>query len=246
MRIAIAGPPKTGNVWLKCLLAAIYDLRPLGPKLSPARPEFDVFRAWVAAGGFRDGSVFHQHYDYSPALADAIAAVPARIVTIVRDPYDAFVSSYFTIQQRAASGTLGGEDDGKVTRAVVMAGKPLDHPDVLAYLADGFDRHLVKANDWVHSGRATVLRYEALHGDPVAELTRATAEIGGEPAPPERIAAAVESCSAERMRQLGANKAKHVRTATVGDSRQRLGEAHLAILREQHADLIRALGYPVR
>jgi hypothetical protein len=31
MRIVIAGPPKTGNMWLKCLLGRIYALRWLRP-----------------------------------------------------------------------------------------------------------------------------------------------------------------------------------------------------------------------
>ena len=34
MRIVIAGPPKTGNMWLKCLLGRAYGLRWLRPWLS--------------------------------------------------------------------------------------------------------------------------------------------------------------------------------------------------------------------
>ncbi len=237
MRIVIAGPPKTGNVWLKCILATAYGLKILGPKRVPERPQLDLFQAWVARGDFPDGTIFHQHYDYSPELAAAIETVPAHIVTIVRDPYDAFVSSYFTIQKHA------GDDKRKENLAAVMIGKPLDHPDVLAYLADGFDRHLAKANDWVHSGRAVVFRYEALHADPAAALRRGTDQIG--PVAPGRIEAAIEACSAETMRQSN-RAAKHVRAATVGDSRARLDEAHLAIFRERHADLVRSLGYEVR
>ena len=124
-------------------------------------------------------------------------------------------------------------------------GKPLDHPDVLAFLdADGYRTNLLKANEWLHSGRAVVLRYEGLHRDPVGELTRATNRI--EPVAPERIERAIVACSAENMRQRSRGMAKHVRTATVGDSKNHLGEAHLAIFRERYADLIRALGYDVR
>ncbi len=238
MRIVIAGPPKTGNVWLKCLLASVYDLRPLGPKLTPERPQLDLFRAWVARGGFKDGSIFHQHYDYSDELADAIEATPARIVTIVRDPYDAFVSSYFTIQGHA------DDERRRENLSMAMVGKPLDHPDVLAYLRDGYDRQMAKAAAWMHAGRALVVRYEALHRDPSGALTRLTERLA--PVPPERLAAAVEACSAENMRKLGPGKAKHVRAAVVGDSVGRLTEAHLAIMRECHADAIRRLGYEVR
>jgi len=242
VRIVIASPPKTGNVWLKCLLATIYDLRALGPKLSPPRPFFDAFQEWVAEGKFRDDTVYHQHYDYSPELADAIAAVPAHIVSILRDPYDVFVSSFFTIQKHAGVDNTVGHR--KPRTATGLIGKPLDHPDVYAWLeAGGMQRNLLKGKEWMESGRAIVLRYEDLLGDPVRELTRLTHRI----APVERgkIEQAVEACSADTMRK-DAKRAQHVRVAKVGDSSRRLTARHLEILRDKSADLIRALGYEVR
>lgn len=240
MRIVIAGPPKTGNVWLKCLLGAIYGLQTLGPRRSPPEPKLEAFRAWAAAGGFKDGAIFHQHYDYSPELVDAIAAVPAHAVTIVRDPYDAFVSSYFTLQQH-----IGDETRTTGRSRDALMGKPLDDPAVFGYLRrDGFKRHLVKATAWLESGRSIVSRYEALHADPLAELTRITDQMV--PVETSAIERAIASCSAENLRKLGGRQAKHVRAAKVGDSRERLNDEHLAIFREQYADLIRGLGYEVR
>jgi hypothetical protein len=239
MRILIASPPKTGNVWLKCLLGSIYDLKWLKDAEIPSRPEPDLFEEWVEQGGFRDGTIFHQHYRYSEEFCRAVEAVPAHLVTIIRDPYDAFVSTYFTIQQRAAEGKLGK------SRSTALAGKPLDHPDTLAFLeSGGYRGNFRKAADWLHSGRAVVLRYEELLRDPMGTLTRATDQIA--PVVPERIAHAVEECSAENMRQRGAGMAKHVRTATVGDSKKYLGEEHFRIFRERYADLIRGMGYEVR
>ena len=239
VRIVIAGPPKTGNVWLKCLLASVYDLRPLGPKLAPDRPSLESFTAWVGQGRFRDGTIFHQHYEYSPELAAAIAAVPAHVVTIVRDPYDAFVSTYFTLQNH-----LDDENRRSAGRHLLM-GKPLDHPDVLAYLReDGYRSHLTMANDWLHSGRSLVVRYEDLHRDPEGTLAGLASRIA--PVVPERLRQAIDACSADPLRTKGGARAKHVRSATVGDSKQRLGEPHLAIFRDRYADLVRSLGYEVR
>jgi hypothetical protein len=144
MRIVIAGPPKTGNVWLKCLLASIYELRALGPLRSPEAPTLESFRWWVAQGLFHDGTVFHQHYDFSHELADVIAAVPAYTVTILRDPYDAFVSSFYTNQKHVDS-----EVPKRRTRrkASILMGKEIDHPDVLSWLrGGGFRNHLLKAS----------------------------------------------------------------------------------------------------
>lgn len=237
MRIVIAGPPKTGNVWLKCILGTAYDLRPLGPKAVPERPRLELFREWIGQGGFPDGTIFHQHYEYSDELTDAFAAIPAHIVTIVRDPYDVFVSSYFTLQQHV-DGRRGGKRD-------VLKGKPLDHPDVVAFLRrGGFRKNMVKANDWMRSGRASVVRYEDLHRDPVETLRRLGE--GMAPLSLEKIERAVETCSAENMRKRGGSESKHVRAAKVGDSRQRLNDEHLAVFREHHAELIQALGYEVR
>src|SRR5215218_8447099 len=42
VRIMIAGPPKAGNVWLKCLLGHIYGLRPLTRDETPQRPQFHL------------------------------------------------------------------------------------------------------------------------------------------------------------------------------------------------------------
>lgn len=238
MRILIAAPPKAGNMWLKCILGSIYDLEKLKNTEVPPRADPALFKEWAEQGGFRDGTIFHQHYGYSDEFYRAVEAVPAHLVTIIRDPYDAFVSIYFTIQRRAADGVP------KKNKARRMANKPLHYPDVLAHLEnDGYRGILHKANEWLHSGRSVVLRYEDLYHDPIETLIRATDQIAR--VAPERIARAVEACSAERMRQQSPGKAKHVRMATVGDSKNHLGEEHFRIFRERYADLIRELGYEV-
>jgi hypothetical protein len=239
VRIIIAGPPKAGNVWLKCILAHIYDLRPLGNSETPRRPQFHLFKAWVEGSNFPDGSIFHQHYDYSTELADLIDSVPAHAVTIIRDPYDGFVSSYFTIQQHKEDGLRSGR------RTDVMVGKSLSDADVVAYLRNGgFRNNMRRAKEWLESGRTRVVRYERLHSNPIEELRPVTDSI--EPVPDERIAAALDSCSAENMRKMGGSRSKHVRAAKVGDSREKLNDEHLAVFREKYSDMIRALGYEVR
>ena len=238
MRIVIAGPPKAGNVWLKCLLAAMYGLQPLGPNRSPTSATLEAFSEWVADNRFRDGVVFHLHYDFSEEMAAAILAVPAQIVTVVRDPYDTFVSTFYTIQKH------GDDPKRKGRKAAILAGKEIDHPDVIAWLQrGGFRNNLVKGNQWLASGHTAEVRYEALIEDPIAELNRLAARI--EPVAPERIAAAVEGCSADVMRQ-NSRTAGHVRVAKVGDSRGRLNADHLTVFRDQYADLIQSLGYEVR
>ena len=238
MRIVITGPPKQGNRWLKCILATTYGLATLGGDETPARPA--AFQEWVDHGGFPDNAIFHQHRRFTPRLADTIDAVPAYPVTIIRDPYDAFVSLYYWIQDRAVNETQ--KDKGRPRDAVI--GKPLDDPTVLDYLASDFRIYLEQADGWVHSGRALVVRYEDLHRDPAGEMHKLTERI--QPVDMARIEAAVDNCGADKMRQMNQKFSRHVRAATVGDSKQQLTDAHLAVFREKHADLIERLGYAVR
>jgi hypothetical protein len=239
MRIVIAGPPKTGNMWLKCLLGRIYALRWLRPFEVPAMPDADSLLAWLAAGRFPDGTIFHRHYDYAPEIAAAIVAVPAQLVTIIRDPYDAFVSTYFTMQHHAS------EQNEKGRKLTGLMGKPLDDPAVIAFLRDGgYRNNLKKARDWAKSGQAVVLRYEELSHDPLGTLRRATASIA--PVDEERLTAAIDYCRADRMRERTKGGSAHVRQATVGDSVRRLNADHLAAFRDAYGDLVEELGYPLR
>src|SRR5918994_409106 len=155
LRIVIVGPPKTGNMWLKCLLGHAYGLRWLRPFEVPERADLPSLTSWLEAGLFPDGTIFHQHYDFSPEIANALDDVPAHLVTIVRDPYDAFVSTYYTLQHHAA------EQNRKERKFTELMGKPLDDPAVIEFLRSGrYRNNLEKARDWITSGRAVVLRYE--------------------------------------------------------------------------------------
>jgi len=243
MRIIISSPPKMGNKWIKCLLSEIYDLEWIVGDDSPDTniERFDVF---VNEGRFPDDSIFHQHSKYKPKVCDAIDEIPAHLVTIVRDPYDAFVSMYHWIQTRTAYDQKRGRVRKKQRPRDAMIGKSIDDPIILDYLADGFGQLIQRADEWVHSGRAVVVRYEDLHSRPVEALTRVTEQI--KPVETARIEHAIEACSADNMRKMSKRMAQHVRAAKVGDSRDKLGEPHLKIFREKYSDLLTSLGYEVR
>ncbi len=240
MKILIAAPPKTGNSWLKCLLSTIYGLEWLTAVSVPHGVDPQTFRTWVEAEGFPENSIFHHHYDYVAMLCDIAEAHGIHIATILRDPYDTFVSRYFFTQAQADNTKRGAKNQDHDA----MIGKPIDSPEALDYLANGFTGTLEKGIAWLECGRSVVVRYEHLHADPLAELSRATNAI--QPVAPERIAHAIEACQADAMLQRRKGLQRRIRTATVGDWRNHLTEAHLAIFREVHADRIRALGYEVR
>lgn len=243
MRIVISSPPKMGNKWIKCLLSRTYDLKWVIGEDTPST-NIDEFIAYLDAGKFEDNTIFHQHCKYKPGLCDAIDRVPAHLVTIVRDPYDAFVSMYHWIQTRTDSDMQRGRIRTKERPRNVMYGKEIDDPSVLEFLAGPYGEHIRRADDWIHSKRAIVVRYEDLHRDTAGTLQQVTSQI--EPVDPEQIALAVEACTVENMRNMSRRMSTHVRTAKVGDSRGTLGAEHLNIFRDQYGELLTALGYDVR
>jgi hypothetical protein len=243
MRIVITSPPKMGNKWLKCLLGSVYGLNwLLGDDTPETNPS--MFEQWVAGGHFVDGAIFHQHCRFSEKLCDVIDAIPAHGVTIVRDPYDTFVSMFYWLQTRAQYDASRGKVRPRQRPKDNLIGKQIGDPEVLAFLAGPFGEYIRRASDWTNCGRVAVARYEELHRDPVAELTRVTDAI--RPVDRAAIEQAVEQCKADNMRKMSNKMAQHVRSAKVGDSKERLSEAHYAIFRDQYADQVRALGYELR
>ena len=244
MRIVISSPPKMGNTWLKCLLSRVYDLEWIVGQSSPDT-NIEQFYRFVSEGRFPDNTIFHQHCKYKPKLCDVIDSVPAHLVTIVRDPYDAFVSMYHWIQTRTDIDQNVGKVRKKQRPRDAMVGKSMDDPIILDYLADSFGGLIQRADEWVHSGRAIVVRYEDLNRDPVEALTRVTNQI--EPVETARIERAVEACSIDNMRKMSKRMSQQrVRTGKVGDSRDKLQESHLKIFREKYGELLTSLGYDVR
>jgi hypothetical protein len=242
MRILIVAPAKAGNSWLKCLFSSVYELDWLTSDRVPGGTTLEAFAAWLSSDGFPDNSVFHHHYDYSPELVELASAESIHLATILRDPYDMFVSRYFFAQAQANNEKR--LEKPNAPKRDVMAGNAIDDPIVLDYLAESFHNQLQKGIDWLESEASIVVRYEGLVDDPVAELQRATNQI--QPVPEEHIRRAIEACQADTLLNSRKGLRRRIRAATSGDWRNHLTEAHLDIFRDRHANRIRALGYEVR
>lgn len=193
MRVMIAGPPKTGNVWVKHILAECYDLAIRHEGI----PDHDMtaFRRFVESGDFADGSIFHDHFYYSPEFRPLADSIGCHIVTVIRDPYDMFVSYYHYIQRFSESFILAAPNSPE-SRAV---GKAIDSPEALLVLKSPFGWYLLQANQWMHSGDSAVVRYEELHDDPVGAVQSLTARI--EPVDDARIHQALAASAPSAMRQ---------------------------------------------
>ncbi len=242
MKILIVAPPKTGNSWLKCLLAAAYELDWLTSDKVPGGAGLADFEQWIENNGFPENGVFHHHYDYSQDLVDIAIRHNIHLATILRDPYDMFVSRYFFTQAQADNER---RQEKQVNRQHdEMTGVAIDSEPVYDYLVESFGAQLQKGIDWLESGSSVVVRYEKLHSDPVDELTRATSEIS--PVASIQVEQAIVDCQASSLLQRRKGLRRRIRSATTGDWRNHLNDHHLALFRQHHADRIRALGYDVQ
>ena len=241
MRVLVAAPPKTGNVWFEKLVSLAFGLTWVR-----RAPRYEYWTArdpeplldFISAGTFPDGSVCHQHYWPSDRLFAIARDQGIALVTTLRDPYDQFVSWYHYIQNFAGDFVAAG-DPGQ--RAI---GKPIDHPDVLDLLGNEFGAFLDQGIAWLESGRSLVVRYEALHDNAGDVLIDAERYFGVPPVidPAQAIAGA----NAASMRRESADLARHIRSARIGGWRDHLLPAHLGILRDRHARRIGRLGYAVQ
>lgn len=235
MRVVVAGQARTGNQWLKYLLAHVYGLQVLADV-----PAADVasLQTFISHDRFPDNAIFHQHFWPSDQLLTLARTVPFALVTPLRDPYDAFVSLYFLVQKHRRH----FEDAGD--RAWVMIDKPLDHPDVLTFLERDYRQYLELSLAWASTPSTILTRYEDLHRDPIGELRKIMNRL--EPVEPDRIEKAVAATRPEVLLRQDGWWSIEIRVATVGDWSNHLTEQHLRILRDAHGDLIREIGYPVR
>jgi hypothetical protein len=240
MRIIVAGPPKSGNVWVDHLLSNVYDLEILD--------RLPGYNYWDPGGfaervGDLDGStlpehfVFHEHFWPTESFLALVSQFDIRLVTPIRSPYDIFVSLYF-YAQRFYDVVLRRE--GPEERLVA---RPLDHPEVFGFLERDFAPFIEHGLAWIRSGASTIVRYEDLHADTMRTLKAVTITLA--PVDDDSIARAVEASRPERVRQNRPDLQKHIRTATVGDWRLHLLPEHLEIFRSVHGPMIRELGYTV-
>lgn len=235
MRIFIGGQPKTGNVWARKLFSHLYKLEDLNEGFGDVPEGVPGFLRFVQEGHFSDNTVLHSHLFPKPELLEAFQDLGVHLISIVRNPYDTFVSFYFYVNrlpQRFSDKPAG-----------VLIGKDIDHPDVLEFIRTRYRVHLNLAARWIECGKAVIIRYEDLHARPVETIR--TAANGVRPLDDDAIVLAVDECKAENLRARGGWMKGHVRSATVGNWQEHLGSVHIETFRRSSSHLIRRLGYEV-
>lgn len=229
LRILIVSTPKTGNTWLKHLLAAAYDLpMPLLPTDARQIDWAGLGPRWVA----------HQHYAPEAPLLEAAAAHGVILLTTVRHPADVFVSLVHYGRRQDLPPADGPEDLGYLRGDAAPFGA-----HALAFLREGFCFQLHLSLSWLRGGWARAVRYEDLWRRPVTTLRRLTDAIL--PLSDTRLRLAIGRCELRAMRRALDPERAFFRKGGVGGWRAALPPDFQAILMEvePYPEQFAALGY---
>lgn len=228
LKILIVSTPKTGNTWVKHLLAQVYNL-----PLASVGTTFDVDE--IARLGSR--WVAHQHFYPHDSILNWCELNKVQLVTTMRHPGDVLVSLFHYMHNfefaegwaprmmRKDEGTMG-----QYTRTYLRTEIHFSHILELSLA-------------WGRTGRAHLVRYEALRRDPEGILQVLTDALS--PVPMSRVEQAVEACRLDRMRKEAGKHARFFRKGHIGGWQQALPADILDILRTQapYPRQIADLGY---
>jgi hypothetical protein len=212
LKIIVTGTPKTGNTWIRHLLAALYEL----PMV-----ELNDFRAmnWPELGPRWIGQ---QHYYAQRDLLEWGRTEGVVFVTPVRHPGDVLVSLRHHMQNMGSSALTDPYHS-----------MLLDPPDVygehtLRFVQTGFFSLLQLSLDWLRGGWAYPVRYEDLWQSPLETLRALTDQFL--PMPARRVRQAVCACEPDLMQSTFAADRNFVRKGGTGSWREVLPAGIQAVL----------------
>lgn len=228
LKILIVSTPKTGNTWLRNLLAAAYGLPmvELSTAFDPAEAEGHGAR-WIA----------HQHFYPEPALLSWAEQHGVVLLTTTRHPGDVLISLYHYVQNYV------GETAGFGTEATMVSDARPFGEKTASFVKQAFHSLLDISIQWMDTGRSQVVRYEDLWRDPVGTLAALTSRIY--PIELDAIERAVEQCDISVMRKMAGSDGKFFRKGGAGNWRQDLPPEIVALFGtvEPYPAQLARLGY---
>jgi hypothetical protein len=225
-RIAVISTPRSGNTWVREMLARLSGLPQLAvhsladndwPRL-PAR------------------CVLQLHWRRDPAFVERLRCAGFRVVTVARHPLDVLISVlHFAHHSDTADWLRGEGGDEQPLAGLTPRSRPFyDYaagPRAAALLA--------VTPDWWGRPGVVSLRYEDLVADPAGELARAAAELALAPAAP--VAGVLEETTLRRLGRASTNH--HFWVGRPGLWRELIPAAEARDLAAAVASPLSALGY---
>ena len=227
-RIAVVSTPRSGNTWLRNLLATLTGAVDLAVH-TPEEIPWDEL----------DSVILQLHWMPTPALLAMFEERGVRVVSIARHPLDVLVS----IVQYARSGkeTARWLDEQGGTEAGLTGQAPC-RPDAVDYaLSDRFAALLGVTPAWWQEAGTIRVTYEDLVADPVNTFTGLTSELG--------LSGDVEATlAANTLRSARSNQVDrwfHFWKGQPGFWRSLLPASTVKAMFDKHAEVFEKLGYTV-
>jgi hypothetical protein len=201
MRIIVVGTPKTGNTWVKHLLADVYNL-----PIVTLKPEFDAAEATAAGARW----ISHQHYLPKHGLLTWAKANGVIFISVLRHPADVVISLWHHMQRRQGK-------NAEVSQGASVLGKAADNvagETTLTFVEQEFPLYLNLSVAWLQIPGVRALRYENLWNHPIETLTQLTDTI--EPRSRESLNLSLCACELGLMQQLLDPEKKLIRQGGTG------------------------------
>lgn len=233
MKIVIVSPPKSGAQCLRCLVATAYGLRAVDARDAPTTCDPGDILNWLQA--LPENCVTHTNLPFDPALTDASSDHGATFITIVRHPFDLFVTEREVLINRKQRANRRSRMD--VDPIDERSPRPdVDRQDPLIAFAGALKSLL----DWTR-GATVVLRYEDILERPESTLAAVSRHIG--PLDLDQIAHAVKLCPSEQRIFSGGNRGARMAEIAPGSWRTDIDPATLNELQRRFALSVVDLGY---
>ncbi len=174
LRLAVVGTPRSGNTWLRRVLATAYDF---AGDAGWERAVHDPAEVDWGAGPAR--SIVQVHIRRGQGLEGILSAHGVRAVVPRRHPFDVLISilQYATHVHDTHLWLAGQGGDESAIR-----GLGPNHPDFLAYAAGPRARALLAVSpEWSEAPGSVTVRYEDLVAEPVPTLGRLAEALGRPP-----------------------------------------------------------------
>ncbi len=189
-RILVVSTPRSGNTWLRMMLARIYGLH--------ARNE----QLWAhAPGGFRwqdlpQRCVLQLHWEPDDPLTRLLREHGVRTVTLARHPLDVLVSILQYSQHTEDTGFwLQGEGGDE---SPIRGASPCSEAFLAYSTSRRASRLLSVSADWWQTRLSLKIRYEDLVHDPHKTLARLTRTLGR--VSPSVLSETIEACTIDKLR----------------------------------------------
>jgi hypothetical protein len=233
LRLAVLGTPRSGNTWLRRVLATAYAL---GGDTGWERSVHDP--AEIDWGAEPPRSIVQVHHRREPAFEGLLAGDGIRPVVPRRHPFDVLISILqYATHVHDTHLWLAGEGGDETA----IRGFDPNHPTFLEYASGPRAKALLSVSrEWRGAPGAVSVRYEDLVERPLPTLGRVADALGQPP-----VIAWESALAANTMDELRKTHGfGHIWKGQPGLWRLLLTPASASVLAEAHRPLLDAFGEP--